>query len=208
MNDGETIGRDDEGSANGRYHPLTDLMDALIRTSREETLTVGRILDKLEKRSFGPLLLVPALISVIPVIGALPGVTWTTSALVLIVSLHFVTNSKQLWIPGRLRRIKVSRETFRKGVCSARPWLRRIDRLVRPRFHFLFRPPWTFVVALLCVLMSIGMFVGSIVPGGVVVPALGVLLLSIGLTARDGAVMVLGALASAGSIWVIWALVR
>lgn len=191
-----------------RPYRLETLFDELLETTDGNPLTIGRIVDALEKRSYGPLLLLPALISVVPGIGALPGVTWTTSALVLIVSLHFLFSSRHLWLPDRLRRVKVSSSAFRQGLQWARPWLRRIDRVVCPRFHILFQWPWTIAIALLCVLMSLGMFAASIIPGGVVVPALGVIVIAVGLTARDGLVLTLGTAACAGALWAVWAFVR
>jgi hypothetical protein len=203
-------GQADPDSQNGnedRPHKLETLFDDLLETADDDPLTVGRILDAVEKRSYGPLLLLPALISVVPGIGALPGVTWTTSGLVLLVSLHFLFSSRRLWLPDRLRRVRVSVSAFRQGLGWVRPWLRRIDRVVRPRLEFLFRWPASVLIALICVAMSLAMFVASIVPGGVVIPAVGVIVIAIGLTAHDGVFVSLGAAASAVALWGVWTLV-
>lgn len=186
---------------------LENLFDELVEAADGTSITLGEILDALEKRSFGPLLLLPTLISIMPIIGMLPGVTWAMSALTLLISLHFLVNSRKLWLPQRIRRFEVSAEAFRRGVEWARPWLRRVDKVVEPRFHILFAWPWTMVFAGLCVVMSLAMFAASIVPGGVVVPALGIVIMAAGLTVRDGLVLVLGAVASSGALWAVWLIV-
>ncbi|WP_300545486.1 exopolysaccharide biosynthesis protein [Maricaulis sp.] len=188
-------------------HPLETLFDELVAAADGRSITLGTILDALERRSFGPLLLLPSLISVMPVIGMLPGVTWAMSALTLLISLHFLANSKKLWLPQRIRRQEIPACGFRRGVEWARPWLRRVDSVVEPRLHLLFSWPWTTGFAALCVLMSLGMFAASVVPGGVVVPALGIIIMAAGLTARDGLVLALGGIASAGALWAVWLIV-
>lgn len=186
---------------------LENLFDELAEAADGNSIMLGEILDALEKRSFGPLLLLPTLISIMPIIGMLPGVTWAMSALTLLISLHFLVNSRRLWLPQRIRRFQVAAPAFRRGVEWARPWLRRVDKLVEPRFHILFEWPWTTIFAGLCVAMSLAMFAASIVPGGVVVPALGIVIMAAGLTVRDGLVPVLGAVASAGALWAVWLIV-
>jgi len=80
--------------------------------------------------------------------------------------------------------------------------------VIEPRFHILFDWPWTMGFAALCVVMSLAMFAASIVPGGVVVPALGIIIMAAGLTVRDGLVLVLGAIASASALWAVWLIVN
>ena len=186
---------------------LENLFDELVEAADGTSITLGEILDALEKRSFGPLLLLPTLISIMPIIGMLPGVTWAMSALTLLISLHFLVNSRKLWLPQRIRRFQVSAQAFRRGVEWARPWLRRVDSVIEPRLDIVFLWPWTMVFAGLCVVMSLAMFAASIVPGGVVVPALGIVIMAAGLTVRDGLVLVLGAVASAGALWAVWLIV-
>ncbi|MEA1941509.1 MAG: exopolysaccharide biosynthesis protein [Pseudomonadota bacterium] len=200
---------DPSGAAPGDEGPplLENLFDELVEAADGTSITLGEILDALEKRSFGPLLLLPTLISIMPIIGMLPGVTWAMSALTLLISLHFLVNSRKLWLPQRIRRFQVSAQAFRRGVEWARPWLRRVDSVIEPRLDIVFLWPWTMVFAGLCVVMSLAMFAASIVPGGVVVPALGIVIMAAGLTVRDGLVLVLGAVASAGALWAVWLIV-
>ncbi|MBR9825655.1 MAG: exopolysaccharide biosynthesis protein [Alphaproteobacteria bacterium] len=186
-----------------RASRLEDLFDGLTGAADEgpDFVSVADILSALAHRSYGPLLLLPALISVLPIVGALPGVTWTMSALSLLVSLNFLFSRRSLWLPSALRAIKFPRRTFEQAVEWCRPWLRRLDGFIHPRLNLMLGPPWPFLVAILCVLLSLAMFVASVVPGGVVIPALGIVFLAIGLTTHDGLILLLGILASAAAFW-------
>lgn len=209
MTDTEQSGSSGSTAGNDADSPqkLEALFNELAATADGSSITLGEILDALEKRSFGPLLLLPTLVSIMPVIGMLPGVTWAMSGLTLLISLHFLANSSRLWLPQRIRRFEISADAFRRGVDWVRPWLRRVDQVIEPRFHILFDWPWTMGFAALCVVMSLAMFAASIVPGGVVIPALGIVIMAAGLTVRDGLVLVLGAIASASALWAVWLLV-
>lgn len=193
----------EQGTAIGTAGPaeLEHLFDGLTAGVEGDSVSVGTILSALAHRSYGPLLLLPALISILPVIGALPGITWAMSTLTLLISLQFLFSRDALWLPGPVRRLTISRSLFERSVDWARPWLRRLDRFVHPRFNLMLAPPWPMLVAVLCVLLSLAMFATSLIPGGVVIPAMGVVLLAIGLTTHDGLVLLLGITASIAAFW-------
>lgn len=179
---------------------LADLFDQAAEASPSDRVAVGEVLDSLSHRSYGPLLLLPALISVLPVVGALPGVTWTTAALCLFISIQFLFQRRSLWLPGGLRKLHVSQSAFEKGVRAARPWLRRLDGFTHPRFRLFLKPPAPVFIALMCVALSLAMFVYSLVPGGVVVPAAALILIAIGLTTHDGIFVITGTVTGSAAV--------
>lgn len=197
-------------AAQDQPRKLETLFDGLARGDTDgNSITVGELVDRLAHRSFGPLLLLPALISVLPGVGALPGVTWTSSAICLVISLHFLFQRHRVWLPGFIRERSVPQKSFKKGLAWAKPWLKRFDGVTYKRFHLMFLPPAPILVALLCVVLSLAMFVFSLIPGGVVIPAAGIILLAIALTTHDGLVLALGVLTGAGAIGgAVWLLLR
>lgn len=171
----------------------------------DDELDVGEVLSAFGPRSYGPLLLVPALISVLPGIGALPGISWGAAALVVLISVQFVFNRDKLWLPGPLRNAAIPRDSFDKAVNRFKPWLARVDRLFEPRLQQLLNPASAWLVSLVCLAMGFAMFAFSIIPGGIMIPGMAVVLLSLGLTSHDGFVVLLGLAAAlatgAGLIW-------
>lgn len=199
--DSDTDRQDEAQIGKGDPARLETLFDDLSGEEDAEALCVGDILNALAHRSYGPLLLLPALISVLPLIGAIPGVTWTMSALTLLISLQFLFNRQSLWLPSGVKQITVPRGLFERSLEWSRPWLKRLDSFIHPRLNLMMGPPWPFLVAILCVLLSLAMFVASVVPGGVVIPAFGVIFLAIGLTTHDGLILLTGIAASAAAFW-------
>ena len=195
------------GRRNDPRRSLEALFDQLLQeegalnTDRPSgSVTVDDLLERLGHRSYGPLLIVICVIAIMPVVGALPGVSYGAAFLALAVSIQFLFSQPKLWLPGRLKRAKISRRTLKTGVDKSRPVLRWVDRFVAPRFSIAFRQPLPRLAALLCVVLSVLMVIYAAVPGGVVIPAVAILLIALGLTTNDGLVTGLGVVAGAGAI--------
>jgi len=166
---------------------------------------VDDLADAIGRRSYGPLLLTPALIAIIPVVGALPGVSWLMAALATLISLQFVFLRRRVWLPDRLGAVKLPAEALHKGIDQSRPWIERADRWFKPRFEFILTPSSTWLIALTCLAVSASMFPFSLVPGGVLAPGLALAVLAFGLAAHDGIWILIGlALSAAALIFVVW----
>lgn len=195
----------------GRNRSEAASLQAVLNDLRDEEsgneVSVDEILDALAHRSFGPLLLVPGLIAVTPVVGALPGVSYTMAVLALIISVQFALSKPKLWMPGFIRERAMDRDSFDKGLKKASPVIRWIDRLVIKRFTLAFHDPMPRVVAGLCVAVSALMVIYASVPGGILLPGIALVLLGLALTTQDGLVLGLGLIAGmstiAGTFWIV-----
>lgn len=171
---------------------LEEVLDRLIGARDGGEMCVDDVLAAFGPRAFGPLLLVPALVAIMPIIGALPGVSWACSALVTLFSIQFVLSSRKLWLPGFIGRIHMPDRKFDAMMERVRPWFRRIGFLFLPRLPILFHPVFVWFVGLVCFALGLAMFVFSLIPGGIVIPAAAVLLLALALTTHDGLVLLFG----------------
>lgn len=174
---------------------LTDILDRLADSADGSKVSLGHLLDAFGRRGFGPMLLIPALIALLPT-GAIPGMSIVTGSLIVLVGAQMLLPVEQPWFPAALRRIRLGRESFDKSIETARPWTRRLNRLVGPRLEFMAEPPVNYVTALVCIAMGFLMFPLALLPFAVAIPAGTVVLLALGIAAHDGLVISLG-LASA-----------
>ena len=191
---------DPRRSLEALFDQLLQEEDALQSDPPAGEVTIDDLLERLGHRSYGPLLIVICVIAIMPVVGALPGVSYGAAFLALAVSIQFLFSHPKLWLPGPLKRAKISRQALKTGVEKSRPVLRWVDRFIAPRFAIAFRQPLPRFAALLCVILSVLMVVYAAVPGGVVIPAVAILLIALGLTTNDGLITGLGVLAGAGAI--------
>lgn len=183
---------------------LEEVLDRLQNARDGGEMCFDDVLAAFGPRAFGPLLLVPALIAVLPVIGALPGVSWGCAFLVVLVSIQFVLSSRKMWVPGFLRRAHMPDAKFDAVLEKLRPWFRRIGVLFEPRLEFLLHPVVVWFVALLCLVLGLAMFVFSLIPGGIVIPAASVLLIALALTTHDGLVLLFGFVISAAALAMVF----
>ncbi len=106
-------------------------------------------------------------------------------------------------MPQRLRRLTVSRERLVSATERAKPVARRLDCWFRPRLTVLTQAPVSQVVALLCAVSGLAMIPLELLPFASSIPALAVTLAAIGMSTRDGAMVVLAGLAIAGGASVL-----
>ncbi|SLN73835.1 exopolysaccharide biosynthesis protein [Oceanibacterium hippocampi] len=177
---------------------MIDVADRVSEASEGEHVSVDAMIGAVGKRAFGPLLLVFSLIALSPV-GAIPGATILLGALIILVAGQVLLGRQTPWIPGRLLRIEVASERARRAIGRIKPWLARVDRIIRPRWPALLEGPSRRVVALICVVLAMLMYPLALVPGGAAVPALAIAILSLGISAFDGLLLAVGLAISGAS---------
>ncbi len=167
-------------------------------------LTVEEIVNAFKTRVYGPLLFAPALIGVLPVIGALPGVSMGVAALITFIALQLALGLPRPWLPRFLMRVSLPGEATVKALRSCHPAARRMERWFKPRLVFLTRPPWRYVTGVAALCLGLMACVGALVPGLIVPPLLVIMVLALGMAADDGLVLLIAfALmgVAAGAMW-------
>jgi hypothetical protein len=183
---------------------LTDMLATLEQENAGHVVMLGDVIQSLNSRGFGPLLMVPALLAILPT-GAIPGVPALCGIMLCLLTAQIIAGRHYPWLPERLRAIR-----FRKGRMSAiikriRPMARTIDRVVSPRFEPLSHPAVQRLAAMVCFLLGVLMILIGFIPFMPSVLALPVLLFALGLNARDGALTLSGFfLTLAAFVMLLW----
>ena len=170
---------------------LCGQVDCGLNPLARDAVTFREILATVGRRAYGPLLLFVGLFSISPA-TVVPGMTWLSATLVLVISLQMAVGQHRPWLPKRLLDATVSRDGLMKGISALRPWARRIDALLKPRFTFLAAQPFVNLIALLCVALALITFPLGFVPFAPLLPGVAIVLLGLGMTAKDGIVLLLG----------------
>ncbi|MDX2233014.1 MAG: exopolysaccharide biosynthesis protein [Hyphomonadaceae bacterium] len=175
----------------------------LLDTFPEETLTVGEILDRLEGQAFGLLLLLLALPNCIPNI---PGLSTIFGVMMVAPAVQLIFGAQGVWLPGRIKRWRISRDSLRMAIKGALPVLRRIERYVGPRWTFLVAPPFTQFLGLQTLMLAFVLILP--IPLGNWPPGMTVAATALALLQKDGRLALLSVVMSAISVVVAWAGVR
>ena len=177
----------------GQESSLGDIIDRLEESQDGDTVSVNDVLAAFEDRSSGVLVTMLGLIAALPVIGAVPGISMLTAALILAVLAHSALGGGKLRMPGRIGRLQIKRDTFETGLEKGRSITKRIDRLLTPRLTVLTQAAVARVAIKIGIaVLAVTMFPLAIVPYGVTAPAFGIVAFGLALIARDGAMAIAG----------------
>lgn len=182
-----------------RATSLSGVLDELIEDTSGHCVSVGQLMEAFGTRAYGPLLLVPAIIAASP-IGAIPGLSILMGGVIALVAIQLLVLQAHPWIPKGLEQFSFPREGLKRMVDLMRPSARKIDTILRQRLAFLMAPPFTQLIAIICLIMALLMFPLALVPFGVLLPGLAVGFLALGLAAYDGALVLGGLIVSLGTI--------
>ena len=185
------------------------MLDEVERRAREsdgEPFRLGDITEAVGRRSYGPLLLVIGLFAISPA-TIVPGLTWFSAALTLLVAGQMLLGLHRPWLPRKALRARLPREASIQAIDKVRPWARRVDGVLKPRLVVLTQPPFVNLIALFVIAAALITFPLSIVPLAPLAPGLAVVFFGLGMVARDGLWLTLGAALLAGAFWLSWALI-
>lgn len=174
---------------------ISDRLAALAEAAPDETVTLGWVLDQLHERAFGLFLLILALPCCIPFLYGIPQIV---SLPLVFVAAQIVIGRDVPWLPQKLRNRTVTASGLADLAARARPWLKRIEALSRPRLAILTRRPMSQIVGLALLVFSASIMVP--LPGTNTVPGFAVVLVSMGLLQRDGFLVTVGGVL--GTLWI------
>lgn len=186
------------GAASGTS--ASALLEDLLEAFPNERVSFGELIDRLDSRAHGVLLLVLALPMCIPNV---PGISTIFGVLMLLPALQLVLGLRRLWAPARLRAWTFPRSGLVRTLRATIPTLRRIEVLIRPRLSQLTRFPMTILVGLQTLLMAFILILP--IPFANWPPGMTVAMTALALLQRDGVLMLItvpAALASAASVYV------
>lgn len=195
-------------SASSTTHDLTGLLDKIEKRVAEDgpspqgKLSLDEILDVVGRRAYGPLLLIIGIMSVSP-LALIPGSTWTFAILTLLVAVQMALNRKRLWLPRSALKVAFPETKIQEALRKVRPWTKAVDKVVRPRLEFLAAEPWLGIIALLAIVAALITFPLSVIPLAPFVPGATIILIGLGITARDGAILGLAILIVCAGLYLL-----
>lgn len=179
-------------------HSFTGLLESLETETSSDPVTFGQLLEVAGRRTFGPVILLLGAISISP-LTIIPGANWAVATATLLFAGQLLIGRRRPWLPRNILDIAFRREHLSQMVKNGREAAHVADRLTAPRLTFLTEPPFVYGTALLCVLAALITYPLGLIPLGPVLPGVSIVLLGIGLTARDGLFLLMSGISLAGA---------
>lgn len=170
-------------------------LDRLTADAPEEGLSLAQIFDALDERAFGALLFTLALPCCIPFLYIVPQIV---SLPMMAIALQMVAGRHEPWLPSKFAGRMIDRQGLQRISRSGRKYFGWAEKIARPRLTFLASPIAERIVGTLLVFFCASILVP--LPATNTVPGFAVALVSFGLMARDGLMMIAGMLL--GTLWI------
>jgi len=176
-----------------------------IRSAAEENdqVSIDIILEKIGRRSYGPVLLIAGLIILAPLVGDMPGVPTVMAVLVLLTSFQMLFRREHIWLPSWLLNRSVQNEKLIKGLDKVRKPAAFLDRYLKPRFSQLTGKTGTLAAAVACICVSAIIPVMEFVPFSANAAGITLVTFGLALIANDGLLTSLALLFTLGTFTLV-----
>lgn len=148
-------------------------------------VSVGRIMDAVGRRSFGPIVLLVGLILVTPLSG-MPGMPTLSGLLILLTLSQLLLGHEHIWLPDWILRREVPRARLMRGLGMLHPIARVLDSISRPRLTVLVTGSGLDVMALACVFIGFVLPVTEVIPFSASLAGFALMVFGLAMIARDG----------------------
>jgi hypothetical protein len=161
---------------------LSEIFARTLDANADGVVVLGEVLDKAGDRGYGFLLILLAIPAFIPILP--PGTSGVLGALMSIVALQMLFGLKQPWFPKRWRQKVLSPKVVQAIQTRGVAMLRQIERISHPRGRRFTRNGLILRLSAL-VVIALALVLSSPMPFMNTLPALGVLLIGVGLANHD-----------------------
>ena len=199
---GGTDDLDAAGAATAKSDPGPDkkLSDELQEwLSGDGDRTLGALVDAFGEKSFAIIFVVLLGVPALPLPTG--GATHVFEIIAALLALELIVGRRQVWLPERWKGLKLGGEKQQKFIGGLTRLIRRLERLSRPRLAFLFDHRLSrLVFGLLVLAGTAGAFFAPPFTGLDTLPALAVVLISLGMLLEDFLVVAAGLVVLVGGV--------
>jgi hypothetical protein len=176
---------------------VSDQLERWLTGDGEKTL--ASLIDVFEEKSFAIVFVVLLGVPALPLPTG--GATHVFEIIAVLLAAQLIAGRDTIWLPQRWRGLELAGERQRKFIGGLMRLIRRLERISRPRLRFLFDHRLSNIVfGVLVIAGCLGAFFAPPFTGLDTLPALGVVLLSLGVLLEDFAVVVAALLVGAAGV--------
>ncbi|MBB3034312.1 exopolysaccharide biosynthesis protein [Alteriqipengyuania lutimaris] len=168
----------------------------------QDQVSIGDIVSAFGTRTYGPVLLVPALVGVSPV-GGIPVVPTILAATLLLIAVQLVFGKETLWLPGILKNRSVEGEKLANAAEDMEKVGKWMDKLFHGRLRMFTGPTAARIAAGVIALLCLAVPPLELVPFAVALPMAVIAAFGIALTVRDGLLMLVAFLGSGVAFYIL-----
>jgi hypothetical protein len=161
-----------------------------------ERLTFRDILTRLRHRAFGFTLLIFALPCCLPMP---PGIPTVCGIAIVVIALNLIGARQRLWLPAAIADKSLRRADVQRLVDRVAPYLERLERVCKPRLPIVTETVGKVLIGIVIFVLGFIMILPIPLLGNMP-PGIAASVIAIGMTERDGLIVLIGMLVSVAAI--------
>jgi hypothetical protein len=188
-----------EADGPGAGHPIPERTSDVLGTlahGEGARVTFGEILLGLRHRAFGFATLVFSLPCCLPMP---PGIPTICGIALGVIALNLIAMRRRLWLPAAIADKTVARTDLKRVVSWATPLMRRLERYCKPRLPIVTESVGKVLVGLVIFVLGAIMILPIPLLGNMP-PAFAASVIAIGMTERDGLIVLIGLFVSVAAV--------
>lgn len=170
---------------------LAALTQKLVSETDGEKVSIADAMDVMDYRGFGPLLLIPSIVTLLPT-GAVPGVPAVCGVFMILLSLQIALGRKRPWLPEIIKKMSLPRQKLETAISDKKSFIAKIDNLLVERLEFLTKEKAQRATGLIISLLAVAMIGLGFIPFAPDLFALPILFFALAYTAQDGLFALIG----------------
>lgn len=160
-----------------------NIIENYIKESHADDIVMSELLNILNERAFGVVLLFLSLPNAIG-LAAIPGLSTLLGIPIILVSLRMISGNDHLPLPKKFEAYKVSRKNCLKFITQSRPYVEKLEKLTKPRALWFSNGIGLKLTGVISFIL--GLIIALPIPFGNFLGGAGLLILALGLTQDDG----------------------
>lgn len=161
---------------------VSDALERWLASDGEKTL--GSLVELFEEKSFALLFVLLLGVPALPLPTG--GATHVFEIVAILLAAQLIAGRHEIWLPQRWRKLELAGPRQRRFITGLLKMIRRLERLSRPRARFVFDHRLSSAAfGALVIAGTVGAFLAPPFTGLDTLPALGVVLLSLGVLLED-----------------------
>lgn len=179
-------------SRSSSHLQTSSLLQNFLEQHSGDSVTFGELLHEFGNRAFGPTLLICALPEALPL--PIAGVSAIIGIPLIIVSIQLLLGFPSPRLPQWIASRSIKRRDFEKIVQQILRYLEKFERVIRPRWGFATTQLVERLLGFLFLMLAI--VIALPIPFGNMLPAIAIVVISLGMIEGDGLVIVVGTIAA------------
>lgn len=162
---------------------------------------LGNLLDEYGNRSFGPVIIILALLEMSP-LGGIPAVPTVIATLIALIAAQLVIGREHIWVPDFIENKAIKSKTLLKGTDKLEKVAAFLDGMTGERLAGLTKQPVPRIAGAVIILLCLTVPPLEFIPFASTAPMLAIACMGLALITRDGLLMLAAFILTAAALGV------